>query len=131
MLRVIQDLTGQVVEGEDVSEWLTRSTSIHIAVDDLIAGHEEVAHLLLIEADVDLVLYQVVVQEHGHLRYIFLLHLSQGRDRLLCRQMVSSHVISHGHLGRLVAESHVDELLRVQATMPVGSASKRCRDRRA
>ena len=131
MLRVIQDLTGQVVEGEHVGEWLTRRSTIHVAVDDLVARHEEVAHLLLVEADVDLALCQVVVQEHGHLRYILLLHLSQARDRLLRRQMVPSHVISHGGLGGLVAESHINKLLRVQATVPVGSTGEGCRDRRA
>ena len=89
------------------------------------------SHLLFVEYNVHLALRQIVVQEHGHLRYVFILHFSQRWDRLLCREMVPSHVVGHGHLGWLVTESHINELLRVQATMPVGSACEGCRNRRA
>ena len=74
MLSMIQNLTGKIVEREDVSESLAWCATVDIAIYNFIAGEEEVSDLLLIERDVHLALIEVVVQEHGDLRDVLLLH---------------------------------------------------------
>ena len=81
MLSIVQNLTGKIVEREYVSERLAWCATIDIAVDNFVAGEEEVSDLLFIKHDVYLALIEVVVQEHGDLRDVLLLHGAQSWNR--------------------------------------------------
>ena len=45
--------------------------------------------------------------------------------------MMPFHVVCQTDLGWLVAKTNINELLRIQATMPIGGAGERCRNRRS
>lgn len=78
------------------------------------------AHLVLTELDVYLVVGgEVAVQGLSDLGYILGKHWPQvGRARLI-RQLVKLIEFSLRHVGRSVGEAHVNELLRVQVSVPV------------
>ena len=129
---MVQDRARQVVVREDVIERLAWRASIDERIDDILAGQEEVANFLFSENNVHLsLLAQVVVQQESDLWHISGFHGAQARNLLLTRQVMFFEVLSHALLGGLVTESDLDELLWVQAAVPVRCAAERRRNRRA
>ena len=120
---MLQNRARQAVEREKVGDNIVTRLAIDIGVNDFISGEQEVCHLSFVKFDVDFDVGQIGVQQSCHLGHIRLCHLSHRGNFKSAWQLVQLIVLSLRQLGWLVAEADVDQLLRVEAPVPVSGAS--------
>lgn len=125
---MVQDLTRQVIERKHVGECSTGGATINICIDNLVSGEQEMSNFLRSEYDVDLASAEVSVQESCHFGNILFFHRAKSRDLQVSINLMHLDKACHRHLSWQRCEADLDELLRVEVTMPVQGSRERSWD---